>query len=159
MNGIQVERVSRRQGDEGVAGEKLIVRPVRRIRPFQHADPFRIANFLNKAIGEYIQPLDFQVRHPSIRVEGPVAIQVEVETEFIGAGCPVIGEHRRARQEEKVGDVLVEIVDRIQRVPVAIDIADVGRIGQSVVIAVIKPVRVDVIGGDEEAEVEGVGGC
>ena len=96
-------------------------------------------------------------RQKAVRVVAPVAVQVEVEAEIVGVGEQAVGdnEDRRARVIEQVGDVLLRFGGGEARC----------RLGLVIVIdvegtadAVGEPAGVDVIGGDQQAVIELVGG-
>ena len=127
MDGIQIQGVSGRQGDEGVARQELIVRPMRRVRPLQHPDPFGIANL---GIGKTRQAQAIILRDRAICVERRIPVQVQVEAELIGTGSPVIHEHRRPGKVKQIGDILLKISRTQWRVTVGIIvIINVGQIG------------------------------
>ena len=114
MTVIDVERFSRRHHHEGIASDELVARRMRPVRVLQNANPFRIAHQQrgrrrNNAVGVE-NPLN------PVRVEAPVAIQVQVEAKF-GGSAREIGDDkdRRARVVEQVGLVLADISVPVER--------------------------------------------
>ncbi len=109
MNVIQIQRVPHRQGDEGVAGQKFIVRSIGGVGPFQHPDPLRIAH-LEISGAQTIQEA-VQICHPAAGLRPAVAVQVEVIAEFPRARLLVGNdEHRRTRAVKKIGQVLQRFI-------------------------------------------------
>ena len=125
----------------------------------QHADPFGIALHGDQRTAVRTQNGVAQVvhvGHRAVRVKRAVAVQVEIKPEVVQAGVGVIDEHRRARQQIEVGDVLDEVVaaDRAQPRAVVEIVVDVGRAGHTGE----KAGAVLVVRRDEQAIVVGIGG-
>src|SRR5262245_39680667 len=95
MNKIQVERLSSRQNQIGQPADKAIRFTMRQIRPFEHADPFRITHQICElAFSTFSRPAFIiqwsanviQHRHYSICLNLSISVEVEEVTEF---GCAV----------------------------------------------------------------------
>ncbi len=110
MNVIQVERVADGQGDEGVARDEQVVRPIRLVGMLQHADPFGVAGFKGEISIRHSRVV--HIRHDAVGVKMPVAVQVEVKTKIVRA--VLRNEHRRARADLQTG-VVAQTVVEIQR--------------------------------------------
>ena len=157
VNVVDVQRATGRQNHVGVAPYEAVGRAMRESRIFQLADPLWVAD---KGIGGKLAaggwhraalPVGYHLQ--PARLVGPVAVQVEVETEFLGGNVLVgppaqrigVHEHRRPRKLVQVGQIDQQII-RGERPAVRVDVADIRRRDS----AGHKPEPVQIVGRDRQ---------
>ena len=160
INRIHIQRVPHRHGDERVAPDEMVQRPVRLVRMLQHPDPFRIANLRRRPqVREGVVAVEHPIGDTIIGVKHPVPVEVQVKAEIVVAQVAVRHKHRGARQVPEIRQVQL-IITSGHRSPVRIVIIDVRGAGDARAGAGQrqKTVLGDVIGGDEHPKVVGVRG-
>ena len=138
VNVVDVQRASGRQDHVGVTPDEAVGGAVREGGAFQLANPLGIADKVvggKPAIGSHDRATRPVGHHQQpARLVGPVAVQVEVETEVLNRsvvpGPPAkrvgVHEHRRPRKFVQVGQVDQQVV-RGERPAVRVHVADIRR--------------------------------
>ena len=137
MKKVYVERFSRRHQHEGVASDEPVARRMRQFRIARQQG----GRLRNNAVGVE-NPLN------PVRIEAPVAIQVQVEAKFGGAAREIGDDKdRRARVVKQVDLVLPDISVPVQRqATVGVNVTHVRPVGRRELESVrVKPVRIDKI--------------